>query len=217
MAPLRQSQASWWPSHGTVVVCSPASWPKAPLCAPCLVLRMCKMLFKTMISSAQDFNWCLFLRIQSKTHFKMREYHMWYFSSIQLLSGVQLFATQWTAACQASLSITNSWSLLKPIESVMPSDHLILCCPLLLQSFLASGSFQMSQFFASSGQSIGVSASASVLPMNIQDWFPLGWTGLISLLSKELSRVFSNTTVQKLQFFGAQLSLSPTFTSIHDY
>ena len=74
-----------------------------------------------------------------------------------------------------------------------------------LQSFLASGSFQMSQFFASGGQSIGVSASALVLPMNIQDWFTLGWTGFISLQSKELSRVFSNTTVQKQQFFGTQL------------
>ena len=76
-----------------------------------------------------------------------------------------------------------------------------------LQSFPASGSFQMSQFFASGGQSIGVSASASVLPMNIQDWFPLGWTGWIYLQSKGLSRVFSNTTVQKHQFFGTQLSL----------
>ena len=76
-----------------------------------------------------------------------------------------------------------------------------------LQSFPASGSFHMSQFFASGSQSIGVSASASVLPMNIQDWFLLGWTGWISLQSKGLSRVFSNTTVQKHQFFGAQLSL----------
>ena len=75
-----------------------------------------------------------------------------------------------------------------------------------LQPFPASGSFQMSQFFASGGQSTGVSASAAVLPMNIQDWFPLGWTGLISLQSKGLSRVF-NTTVQKHQFFSAQLSL----------
>ena len=75
------------------------------------------------------------------------------------------------------------------------------------QSFPASGSFQMSQFFASSGQSIGVSASTSVLPMNIQDWFPLGWTGWIYLQFKGLSRVFSNTTVQKHQFFCAQLSL----------
>ena len=77
-------------------------------------------------------------------------------------------------------------------------------CP---QSLPASGSFPMSQLFASGGQSIGVSASASVLPMNTQDWSPLGWTGWISLQSKGLSRVFSNTTVQKHQFFGAQLSL----------
>ena len=76
-----------------------------------------------------------------------------------------------------------------------------------LQSFQASGSFQMSQFFASGGQNIGISASASVLPMNIRDWFPLGWTGWISLLSKGLSRVFSNTTVQKHQFFSTKLSL----------
>ena len=76
-----------------------------------------------------------------------------------------------------------------------------------LQSFPASGSFPMSQFFASGSQSTGASASTSVLPMNIQDWFPLGWTGWISLLSKGLSRVFSNTTVQKHQFFGAQPSL----------
>ena len=74
------------------------------------------------------------------------------------------------------------------------------------QSFPASGSFPMSQFFTSGGQSIKVSASTSVLPMNIQDWFPLGWTGWISLQSKGLSRVFSSTTVQKHQFFGTQLS-----------
>ena len=76
-----------------------------------------------------------------------------------------------------------------------------------LQSFPASGSFQMSQFFISGGQSIGVSASTSVLPMNTQDWSPLGWTGWISLQSKGISRVFSNTTVQKHQFFDVQLSL----------
>ena len=76
-----------------------------------------------------------------------------------------------------------------------------------LQSFPASGSFPMSRFFTSGGQSIGISASTSVLPMNIQDLFPLGWTGWISFLSKGLSRVFSNTTIQKHQFFGTQLSL----------
>ena len=112
--------------------------------------------------------------------------------------------------------MTNSSSLLKfkSTESVMPSNHLILCCPLFshLQYFPASESFQMSLLFASGGQSIGASASAKVLPMNIQDWFPLGLTGLISFLSKGFSKVFSNTTVQKHQFFGAQLSLS-----IHPY
>ena len=85
-----------------------------------------------------------------------------------------------------------------------------------LQSFPASGSFQMTQFLSSGGQSIGVSASASVLPMNIQDWFPLGWTSLITLLSKGLSRVFSNTTVWKHQFFGAQTSLWPN-SHIHTW
>ena len=86
-----------------------------------------------------------------------------------------------------------------------------------LQTFPASGSFQVSQFFIASGdQSIGVSASASVLPMNTQDWFPLGWMGWISLQSKGLSRVFSNTTVQKHQFFGAQLSLQPN-SHIHTW
>ena len=80
-------------------------------------------------------------------------------------------------------------------------------CSSRLQSFPASGSFPMSQFFTSCGQSIGVSASTSVLPVNIQDWFPLAWTGWISLQSKGLSRVFSNTTVQKHQFFNTQLSL----------
>ena len=91
----------------------------------------------------------------------------------------------------------------------MPSNHLILCLPFssCLQSFPESGSLTMSQFFASGGQSIGASASASVLPMYIQDLFPLGWTALISLQSKGLSRVFSNTTVQKHQFFSTQLSL----------
>ena len=129
------------------------------------------------------------------------------FSTVQSLSRVWLFATPWTAARQASLSITNSQSPPKPmsIESVMPSNHLILCRLLLLPPsiFLLSGSFPMSQLFASGGQSIGVSASTSVLPMNTQDWSPLEWTGWISLQSKGLSRVFSNTTVQKHQFFGA--------------
>ena len=134
------------------------------------------------------------------------------FNSVQWLSRVRLFATPWTTAHQASLSINNSWSLPKPVpsESVMASNHLILCSPLLLPPPIekpASGSFQRSQFFPSGRQSIGVSASASVLPMNIQDWFPLGLTDWISLGSKGLSRVLFSTTVQKHQFFGAQLSL----------
>ena len=94
---------------------------------------------------------------------------------------------------------SNRWCHPTISSSVIPFFH--------LQSFPASGSFPMSRFFPSSGQSIGASALASVLPMNIQDWFPLGLAGLISLQSKGLSRVSSNTTVQKHQFFGAQLSL----------
>ena len=117
----------------------------------------------------------------------------------QSLSLVRLFAAPQTAARQASLSFTISQSLLKlmSIDLAMPSNDLILCHPFssCLQSFPASGSFPMSQFFISGGQSIGT--SASVLLMNIQDWFPLGWTGWISLQSKGLSRVLSNTTVQK--------------------
>ena len=127
-------------------------------------------------------------------------------SSLQSLSHVQLFATPWTAARQATLSITNSWSLLRlmSIASVMPSNHLILCRLLLPLSIFPSIKFffLLSWFFTSGGQSPRVSVSASVLPMNIQDWFPLGWTGWISLLSKGLSRIFSNTTVQKHNFFG---------------
>ena len=124
-------------------------------------------------------------------------------SSVQFssVSHVRLFVTQWTAAHQASLSITSSQSLLKfmSIEAVMPSNHLALCHPLLLlQSFPASGSFPVSQFFASGGQRIG--ASASVLAVSIQGWFPLGWTGWISLQSKGLPRVFSSTTVQTHRF-----------------
>ena len=86
-----------------------------------------------------------------------------------------------------------------------------------LQSFPASGSFQMSQFLTWGGQSIRLSASASVLPMNVQDWFPLGWTGWISLLSKGLSRIFSNTTVQKHQFSVLSFLYSSTLTSLQNY
>ena len=127
------------------------------------------------------------------------------FNSVQSLIHVRLFVTPWTAACQASLSITNSWSLpkLMSIESVMPSNHIMLCCPLLLLPSI----FPVSQFFASGVQSIGVSASASVLPMNTQDQSPLERTGWISLQSKGLPRVLSNSTVQEHQFFHAHLPL----------
>ena len=142
---------------------------------------------------------------------KVKPNYNWYqsvqFSSVQLLSRVWLFATSWTAARQASLPSTTSgvysdscplsqWCHPTVSSSVVPfSSH--------LQSFPTSGAFQMSQFFTSGGQIIGVSIWASVLPMNIQDWFPLGWTGWISLQSKGLS----NTTVQKHHLFGTQLSL----------
>ena len=136
-------------------------------------------------------------------------------SSVQSFSRVQLFAAPWIAARQASLSFTNSQSLLKLmfIKSVMPSNHLILCHPSYSPAFNLSqhqGPFQ-SQLFTPGGQSTGASALASVLPVTIQDWFPLGLTGWIPLMSKGLSRVFSNT-IWKHQFFGG-----PTLTSIHDH
>ena len=109
-------------------------------------------------------------------------------------------------ACSNSCLLSRCYYLTM-LSSVIPFSS----CP---QSFPASGSFPRSQFFTSGGQSIGVSASASVLPMNIQDWFPLEWTGWIALQSKGLSRVFPNTTVQKHQFFGTQLFL---YSNSHPY
>ena len=137
---------------------------------------------------------------------------MWvvFFSSVQLLSRVQLFATPWTEAHQASLSITNSRTLLKlmSIASVMPSNHLILCPPLLLPPSI----FPSIRAFSS--ESVLCIRwpkywrfSFSISPSNEhQNWSPLGWTGWISLQSKGLARVFSSITVQKHQFFSAQLS-----------
>ena len=143
-------------------------------------------------------------------------------SSVQSFGCVQLFATPWSTAHQASLSSNSSWSLLKlmSIELVMPSNHLISLSSPSPPTFNLSqhqGSFQMSPFFASNGQSIGVSVSASVLPMNIQDWVPLEWTGWISLQSKGLLRVFS--TPQFKSFNSSMLSFlySPAFTPIRDY
>ena len=134
-----------------------------------------------------------------------------YISSVQSLSCVWLFVTPWTAAHQAFLSITNSWDCSNSCP-LSQWCHRTISSPVVpfsscLRSFSASGSFPVSQVFPSDGQNIRTSASALVLPMNIQDWFPLGFTGRISLQSKGLSQVFSNTTVQKHQFFGAQLSL----------
>ena len=125
----------------------------------------------------------------------------------QLLSHVRLFETPWTAAGQP-LSSTISWSLLKfmSIEFVMLSNHLTRCHPLLLLSLTFPSNSLFQWLFPSGGQSTGASASASVLPMNIQGWFPSGLTGLISMQSKGLSRVSSSTTIWKHQFSGAQPS-----------
>ena len=139
--------------------------------------------------------------------------------AVQSLSCVWLFATPWTTAHQGPLSSTISricsnscplsWWYYLTISS---SDDPISCCP---QSFLITGSFPMSRLLSSSGQSIG--ASASVLLMNIEGWFPLGLTSLISLQSKGISRVFSNTTLQKHQFSVLSLLYDPTLTPVHDY
>ena len=144
--------------------------------------------------------------------------HFLLFSSVQSLSRVWLFVIPWTAACQASLSITNSQSLpkLMSTESVMPSNHLILSHPLLLlpsifpsiRVFLNESAFHIRwpKYW---------SFSFNISPSNgYSGWFPLGWTAWISLQSKGLSRVFSNTTVRKHQFFGGQLLYSPTLISI---
>ena len=142
------------------------------------------------------------------------------FSSVQLLSCVQLFATPWTAARQASLTITNSQSLLKlmSIELVMPSTISSSVVPYssCLQSFPASGSFPMSQLFASGGQSTGVSASASVPPMNIQDWFPLGWTGWITLNILESQEYSPIPQFKSINSSVLSVLYSPTLTSIYD-
>ena len=143
---------------------------------------------------------------ETNTHFKSTQ-----FSSVQSLSHIRLLwphepqharppCLSPTPGVHSNSRPSSRWCHAAISSAVIPFSS----C---LQSFPASGSFPMSQFFASGGQSIGVSTSASVLPMNIQDWFPLGWTGWISLLSKGLSRVFSNTTVQRHQFFRAKLPL----------
>ena len=170
---------------------------------------------KTTITNKRSLNW----NRRDETVIICRWHDTIYlFSSVQLLSRAQLFATPWIPACGPpctsptpgvhSNSRPLSWWCHPAISSsVVP----FFSC---LQSLPASGSFPISQLFAWGGQSIGVSALASVLPMNTQGWSPLGWTGWTSLKSKGLSRVFSNTTVQKHQFFGTQLS-SQSNSHIH--
>ena len=145
----------------------------------------------------------------------------WDFSTfVQSPGHVQLFAISWTAAHQDPLSFATSQSLVKfmSLESVMLSNHLILCHPLLLLPPIPPSIrvFPMSQLFAWGGQSTGVSALASVFPKKSQGWSPSEWTGWISLQSRGLSRVFSNTTVQKHQFFSAQPS-SQSNSHIHTW
>ena len=153
------------------------------------------------------------LATQQQLSYTYMIFFLWHGGGVQSLSHVQLLATPWTAICQASLSFTISWSLLKlmSIESVMSSSHFILSRPLFLlpSIFPSIRVFSNESVLCSRCQSIRT--SASVLPMNIQGWFPLELTGLISLQSKRLSRVFFNTTVQKHQFFSTQPSLWSNF------
>ena len=207
----------WWlyrasPSSAAKNIISLISVVTIGWCAcivfPCVVRRRCLLwpvhsLGKTLLAFA-----LLHFVLQSQVQF----------SSVQSISRVRLFVTPWIAARQASLSITNSQSSLRrtSIKSMLPSSHLILGRPLLfLPPILpASESFPMSQLFTWDGQSTGVSAVSSFLPKKSQGWSPLEWTYWISLQSKGLSRVFSNTAVQKHQFFGAQLS-SQSNSHIH--
>ena len=172
-----------------------------------------------IISSVEHLFMCLLVTFISSlekwlfkfsAHFSTVFLFSWLLSSVLLLICVQLLMTLWTTAHQASLSFSISQSLLRfmSIESVMSTNHINFYNPLLLQPsiFPSIRVFSYESALHIRWPKWGASASASVFPVNIQDWFPLGWTGLISLQSKGLSRVFSNTTVQKHQFFGAQPS-----------
>ena len=158
---------------------------------------------------------CSYLK---QLHFYLNHLGKLAFSSVQSLSCVRLFVTPWIAVRQASLSITNSRSSLRltSIKSMMPSSHLILCRPRFLLPPIPPRVFSMSQLFAWGGQSTGVSALASVLPKKSQGWSPSEWTGWVSLQSKGLSRVFSNTTGQKHPFFSTQPS-SQSNSHIHTW
>ena len=138
------------------------------------------------------------------------------FQFVQSLSCVQLFMTPWTAACQASMSFTLSWSLLKlmSIESVMLTNDFILCGPLLLLPSIFPSIREISGLFASGGQSIGASTLLTVLPRYVQDWFLLGLTGLIFLLSQESSAA---PQFQNINSSALSLLYGRTLTSIHDH
>ena len=143
------------------------------------------------------------------------------FSSVQSLSHVRRFVTSWIAARLASLSITNSRSPPKPM-SISQWCRPTISSPVIpfsscLQSFPASGSFPMSQLFTSGGQTIGVSASTSVLPMNTQDWSPLGWTGCISLQSRDSQESSPTSQFKRINSSVLSFLYSPTLTSIHEY
>ena len=153
-----------------------------------------------------------------KIKFRMKSSQL---SSVQSLSHVWPFVTPWTALRQASLSVTNSCSLLKlmSIKSMMPSNHLFLCCPLLLLPSILSSIrvFSSESVLCIRWPKYWSSASVSVFPMNIQDRFPLGWTGLISLQSKGLSRVYPTPQFKSINSSVLSFLYSTTLTSIHDY
>ena len=159
--------------------------------------------------------------VESCSDFSTLDFILSKFSSVQLLSHVWLFAITWTAALQASLSITNSRSPPKPmtIESVMPSNHLILCSPLILMPSI----FPSIRVFSNESvlwircQSIGVTASASVLPMNIQDWLPLGLTCCISLQSRDSQESYPTPQFKSINSSVLSFLCGPTLTSIPDY
>ena len=173
----------------------------------CSVAHECWRLSPPLPSCSQVLNLYVILTIT----FDVGTIVFYVFSSFHLLSPVWLSGTPWNAACRLPFPSETPRACSKSCPSSQWHNPTIssLVIPFFscLQSLPASGSFQMSQLFASGGQSIGASASASVLPMNTQGWFSLGLTGLISLQSKGLSKVFSSTTVQKHQFFGSQTSL----------
>ena len=164
---------------------------------------------------------CLYMYMHKHTHMCMLYVvHIYlYISSVQLISHVWLFLTPRTVACKASLSITNSQSLLKlmSIDFVMPSDHLFLCCPLLPSIFPSIRVFSSESVFPSGGQSIGVSALTSVLPMNIQDWFHLGWLVWSPCSPRDSQEPSPTPQFKSINSSALSFLYSPTITSTHDY